>query len=338
MQNSGGRILHVGTGNFGLSAAHVTGAGGDLSTNGLLTLTADNWTNSDVLQAGQLVLNIGNFTQTASGKLLSGNSFTGSGGNWTNHGLLASDGNFSLNLSGAYTGNGQATSLGELTVKAASIDLSNSARIAGGGPTQVSATGVFNNLGKLTSASDLTVSANTLNNRGTLGSGEKLRLVAPTLLNENGLIFSGDDMALRVNSLTNKFADVYSLGELTVAANDQLARANVVENISATIESAEDMSIRANALTNAKDQFSTDLKFYSGVVNLTATDNCKGKHCWAQYNVSEVYQAVAAQDSASANIFAGNNFTFEGDDLTNKYSTVAAGRNINIASVTLRMV
>jgi filamentous hemagglutinin len=235
LQNSGGRILHVGTGDFGLNAAQVAGAGGDLSTNGLLSLTASSWTNSGVLRAGQLVLNVGTFTQTASGQLLAGQSFTGSGTNWVNHGLLASDGSFSLNLSGAYSGNGQLSSLGNLSLSAGSIDISSSARISGGGLTTVTSNGLLSNRGRLTSAGDLTVTASTLNNYATLGSAEKLRINAPTLLNENGLIFSGGDMTLRVDYFTNRYADVYSLGALSIAKNDQLAQAGTVENISATL-------------------------------------------------------------------------------------------------------
>lgn len=331
LQNSGGSIFHVGTGNFGLSAAQVTGAGGDLSTNGLLTLTADSWTNSDVLQAGQLVLNIGNFTQTASGKLLAGNSFTGSGSNWTNHGLLASDGNFSLNLSGAYTGNGQATSLGEFTIKAASIDLSNSARVAGGGLTTITSTGLFSNSGKLTSAGNMVVTANALNNFGTLGSAESLRIVTPTLLNERGLVFSGGDMALRVNSLTNKYADVYSLGELTVAANDQLARANVVENISATIESAEDMSIRADKLENRSDVFSIGRTLVSGFIVVRCHD-CKGDNYNVDYIARETFRSEVLSSSPASNILGGRDFYFQGSSFTNQSSNVSAARNITIST------
>jgi filamentous hemagglutinin len=335
LQNSGGRILHVGTGNFGLSAAHVTGAGGDLSTNGLLTLTADSWTNSDVLQAGQLVLNIGNFTQTASGKLLAGNSFTGSGSNWINHGLLASDGNFSLNLTGAYSGNGQLSSLGDLTVKAASIDLSNSARIAGGGPTQVSATGVLNNLGKLTSASDLTVSGNTLNNRGTLGSGEKLRLVAPTLLNENGLIFSGDDMALLANQVINRKGDIYSLGKLFIAANDSGDLASRFSNLSGTIESIGAMRIAASVLENARETFAIESKKYAARIVHIGCNDCSGDKEDVLFRLDEIDRTEATNVSPQGQLLAGSYMQLVSDELENRYSLIAADGELRITTAKL---
>ena len=335
LQSSGGSILHVGTGSFGLSAAQVTGAGGDLSTNGLLTLNADSWTNSGVLQAGQLVLNIGNFTQTASGQLLAGNSFSGSGSNWTNHGLLASDGNFSLNLSGAYSGNGQVTSLGDLTLSAGSIDLSSSARIAGGGLTNVSA-GLLSNFGKLTAAGDLTVTANTLNNRGTLGSAEKLRVVAPTLLNENGLIFSGNDMTLRVNNFTNKYADVYSLGELNIAANDQLARSNSVENISAAIESGGDMMIFSNSIINKKERFDTIAELKSGAIGVrcySCSSSVAGYAGLSSHLVwIENFTAKILQDSPSSRISAGRDFTTNSTIFFNSNSSVSAVGDLEISA------
>ncbi len=70
----------------------VIRAGGELTTNGLLDIRASEWTNSSVLQAGRLNLDIGTFRQTAEGKLLAVQSFTGRGGDWSNDGLLASDG------------------------------------------------------------------------------------------------------------------------------------------------------------------------------------------------------------------------------------------------------
>lgn len=331
LQNSAGSILHVGTGNFGLSAAQVAGAGGDLSTNGLLTLTADNWINSGVLQAGQLVLNIGNFTQTSSGKLLAGSAFTGSGITWTNHGVLASDGNFSLNLSGAYSGNGQVSSLGDLTLNAASVDISDSARVAGGGLTQVSATGLLNNLGKLTSASDLTVTANTLNNRGTLGSGGNLRLLTPALLNERGLIFSGSNMALRVNTLTNNYGDFFSLGGLSVARDDAQGRVALLENISGTLESAGDMRLYADRIVNRKDTFGISEKLVSGEITYQCLD-CKGRHYDLYYFVEEKLERSVTSDSPAGSLVSGGNLEVLSEDFENRYSLVSAAGDISIAT------
>ncbi|PZW49455.1 hemagglutinin repeat-containing protein [Pseudomonas sp. URMO17WK12:I2] len=330
LQSSGGSILHVGTGNFGLSAAQVMGAGGDLSTNGLLSLTADSWTNSGVLQAGRLVLNIGTFTQTTTGQLLASQSLSGSGGTWINDGLLASDGSLSLNLSGAYSGAGQVTSLGELNLKAASLDLASAARISGGAVSTISSTGTLTNHGRLTSAGGLTVSANTLNNYGTLGSSETLRLVAPNLLNERGLIFSGGDMALRVNNFTNKYADVYGLGDLSVSRNDANAQTAILENISGTIESLGDMRLFASRVVNRKDAFKVTERLVSGDITYHCLD-CKGRHYDFYYYIEEKLERTVESDSPAANLISGGNLAVSGVDFENSYSQVSAAGNIAVS-------
>nr|WP_305884109.1 hemagglutinin repeat-containing protein [Pseudomonas sp. PIC25] len=333
LQSTGGRILHSGNGIFGLSAAQVMGAGGDLSTNGLLTLTADNWTNSGVLQAGQLVLNIGTFTQTASGQLLAGRSLTGTGTQWINHGLLASDGTVNLTLTGSYGGNGQLTSLGDLSLSAASIDLASSARIAGGGTTTVSSTGLLTNRGKLTSAGDLALTSNTLNNYGTLGSAGKLRIEASGLLNESGLIFSGGDMTLRVNDFTNLRADVYSLGSLWVSKDDGNNWSASLENISGTIESHGDMQLRTTVLNNRKENFELSDRLVSGEITYECKEHdghCAGSHYDIMYYVDEVIERVVQSDSAAANIISGGNLSVLGDTFANSHSLVSAVEDISI--------
>jgi filamentous hemagglutinin len=335
LQSSGGDILHVGTGNFGLSAAHVTGAGGDLSTNGLLTLTADSWTNSGVLQAGKLELDITTFTQTATGQLLAGTSLTGKGGTWINNGLLASDGILDLDLTGAYSGSGQVTSLGDLTLEAASLDLTQSARIAGGGLTTVTADGLLTNLGKLTSAGDLTVTANTLNNYGTLGSAEKLRLVAPTVLNENGLIFSGGDMALRGQSLLNLRGDIYSLGNLHVAAQNGTSKASSVRNLSGTIEAAGSLTLLAETLENARETFDIESKKYAARIVHIGCHDCSGDKEDVLFRLDEIDRTEATNVSPQAQLLAGSDMHLVSDELENRYSLIAAGNNLHIDTAKL---
>lgn len=329
LQNAGGTIRHVGTGTFGLSAANVMAAGGTLSSNGVLGITVSSWVNSSVLQAGTLNLNIGTFTQTAGGQLLASQSLTGTGGNWTNHGLLASDGSINLNLTGAYGGNGQLTSLGNLSLSATSIDLPTVARISGGGLTTVTSTGLVTNRGRLTSAGDLILRAGTLNNYGTLGSAEKLRIEVPTLLNENGLIFSGDDMALRVDKFTNRYADVYSLGGLDVGRSDAYAYSTVLENISATIESFGDMRLFASRVVNRKDSFSVAERLVSGEITYQCID-CKGRHYDLYYFVEEILERTVKADSPSAHLVSGGSLVVSGGDFENKYSLVSAARDISI--------
>ncbi len=71
-------------------------------TRGGLTISTDTWTNSNVIQAGRLTVNVNSLTQTATGQLLASDSFTGTGVNWLNEGLIASDGSMNVGLSSAY--------------------------------------------------------------------------------------------------------------------------------------------------------------------------------------------------------------------------------------------
>ncbi|WP_271409609.1 two-partner secretion domain-containing protein [Pseudomonas sp. Q1-7] len=332
MLNSGGQLLHVGSGHFDVALASVANAGGSFVTRGDWTLSGDSWTNNAVIQADRLTLNVGQLQQTADGQLLASGVFTGTGGNWTNDGLIASDGVLNLSLGGTYSGSGRVTSLGDLGLSAAQLNLPTAGRITGGGATSVWVSGLLSNRGVMTSASGLTVNAGALQNYGTLGSAQQLRLVTPNLLNQNGLIFSGGDMALRVASLSNRYADIYSLGTLEIAADDVGTRSAVLENLSATLESQGDMSLKVAQLTNRKDVFVAGMERQSGRITITATDNCKGKHCWALYNVRETYQVAVTEDSASANLIAGGHLVFQGDSFINQYSLVAAGGDISVSA------
>jgi len=335
LQNDGGIIRHLGTGTFGLSATNVMAAGGSLSSNGLLDITATSWVNSSVLQAGTLTLNIGTFTQTASGQLLASQSLTGSGGTWVNHGLLASDGTVNLTLTGSYGGSGRLTSLGDLSLKAASIDLPTTARISGGGLTTVTSTGLLTNRGSLTSAADLTVRAATLNNYGTLGSAEQLRLYAPTLLNQNGLIFSGDDMALRVDNFTNRYADVYSLGGLDVARDDLGTWSASINNLSAVIESAEDLTLNTNLLSNKKDKFEVESRLESASIGVRCYDCTTMPSFGGPSHLiwMQEFKAEVVEDSLSANIFSGANLSIKGGSVENERSVIAAASDISISAI-----
>ncbi|MDH4563185.1 filamentous hemagglutinin N-terminal domain-containing protein [Pseudomonas sp. BN411] len=331
LQNVGGTLLHVGSGAFDIALPHVANAGGSIVTNGGLTLAADSWTNSSIIQAGRLTVNVGQFHQTASGQLLASNTFVGSGGNWSNDGLIASDGALSLNLNGSYSGSGRVTSLGELSMSATQLILPTAGRITSGGSTNVSVSGLFSNSGVMTSASDLMVNAGQLNNYGTLGSTEQLRLTTPTLLNENGLIFSGGDMALRVGSFTNRYADVYSLGSLDIAANDEGALSSLLENISATLESVGDMSLAAASIINRKDFFSVSERLVAGSITFHCYD-CKGRHYDFDYFVNEEIERTVTADSAASAIAAGNNLNVSSSTFNNQHSLVSAAGNLTIST------
>ena len=336
LQNGGGSVLHVGTGSFGIDLAQAGLAGGSFVTNGSLSYQAANWTNNSIIQARNLTLNVGSLNQGSGGQLLAAQSFNGSGGNWTNDGLIASDGSLDLSLSGSYTGNGRLSSLGDLTLGAGYIGLGASASIAGDGSTRVSSSGTLDNSGRLTSAAGLQVSAANLNNYGTLGSAANLRLVASNLLNQNGLIFSGGDMALRVGSFTNREADVYSLGALDLAADDAGNRAARLDNLSANLESVGDMRLNVAALNNQRVVLVVNDagKYTAKIVEVNcykylndSIADCSGKRNGV-WEITERDKLEVLQASAASSISAGGDLNISGDTLNNASSVISAGQNL----------
>ncbi|RUH32505.1 DUF637 domain-containing protein, partial [Pseudomonas aeruginosa] len=308
-------------------------AGGELTTNGLLDIRASEWTNSSVLQAGRLNLDIGTFRQTAEGKLLAVQSFTGRGGDWSNDGLLASDGSLRLDLSGGYRGNGRATSLGDFAMNAASLDLGNAASLAGGANVTLGAGNLLVNRGRITAAGDLVASAASLNNYGTLGGGGNLRLNAPALLNERGLLFSGADMTLRAGDITNLYGDVYSLGRLDIARDDAGNRAASLRNLSGVIESGKDFSLRASLIENRRAVLESKSGLYTAKMEQTAciegvnAGDCSGKRN-AIWTITQRDKTEVTASSAMGQLLAGGDFAIDGGTLNNLSSLIGSGGNL----------
>ncbi|BBP59729.1 filamentous hemagglutinin N-terminal domain-containing protein [Pseudomonas sp. St316] len=341
--NSGGQLLHVGDGTFDISLANVTGAGGDIVTRGGLTLKADTWTNTSAIQAGRLTVDVNNFTQTATGQLLASTQLDGKGGNWVNNGLIASDGGLGLQLTGRYSGNGRVTSLGDMTVDATAIDLSDVASITGGGITTIGGRGglsSLNNYGRLTSAGALNINAGTVNNYGTVAGADGLKLTASTLLNDQGgFLFSGGDMKLRVESFTNRKSDVYALENIDVARNDLGGRSALMENDSGTMESGRDFSINADSIINKRGDFKTEAELYSSALGVRCYSCDSVPSDWRDRQPSlylvylQQYRVKISGDATAkaASLSAGKNLTVKGSSFLNSNSLVSVGGDIDVA-------
>ena len=239
--------------------------------------------------------------------------FRSSGGNWTNDGLIASDGALSLNLGGTYAGNGRLSSLGTLGLSAGQVSLNAASSIAGGGDTTVSVGGQLSNVGRLTSATNLTVNAGGINNQGTLGSAQTLTVTTGTLVNDRGLIFSGGNMGLRVNALNNNYANIYSLGNLTIDRDGQGAQATSILNNSASIQSDGSMSLSASTIQNTRDVLTVNNAgiYTARIGEVTCIEgynagDCSGKqnHVWeiVQREKLEVTAASAAAKIGRAHV------------------------------------
>ncbi|WP_434602754.1 DUF637 domain-containing protein [Pseudomonas sp. Z4-7] len=342
LHNVGGELLHTGLGLFGISQANLGQAGGRLVTYGNLTVKADRWTNSTAIQAGKLVVEVDQFTQTATGQLLSTDSMVGRGTDWRVDGLVGSDGAIDLQLTGEYAGNGRLSSLGSLGLKAALINLEAGGSIAGGDSTTVVVDGVLNSYGRLTSAADMSVTAATINNYGTLGSADGLGVSTGDLLNEHGLIFSGADTRLRVNSLTNRYADIYSLGNLSIDRDGLGTRARSILNSSGTLQSDGSMRLAASTIDNVREVLTShDAGIYTASIREVAclegvnAGDCSGgkeNHVW-QIVQHDKFEVTAA--SAASSITTGGNLDIQGDSLTNRSSSIGVGGALTANLVSL---
>ncbi|MCF5175621.1 hypothetical protein GIW41_10210, partial [Pseudomonas sp. PA-6-1D] len=339
--NQGGSLLHGGTGTFDIATANLINAGGNLVTRGGLTLAADSWTNSSVIQAGRLTVNVNTLNQTASGQLLASDSLTGNGGNWNNDGLIASDGTANLTLAGSYGGNGRYSSLGNLGLSAAQITVNEAASVAGGGASQLTTGGQLLNRGRLTSSSDLRINAGSIVNTGTLGASQNLVLTAQSLLNDHaasgigarGFLFSGQDSTFNLGSLTNNYSDIYSLGNLTVAGVAAGTLAQSVRNVSASIESVGDLRLSANDVVNEREKFTLNQQLTSVGVSIRCTQHCSGG--WSDrrpaVSLSRTVESVIEANSPSATISSGRNMVITGQNFTNRYSVVSAANDLSIS-------
>ncbi len=297
-RNTNGSLLHVGLGEFNISSANVTAAGGSLVTRGGLTLNADSWTNSGVLQAGRLTIKVGNFHQTASGQLLASQSLRGEGVNWSNDGKLASDGDLSLSMGGTLLNRGRITSVDAAGITAGNID----------------------NYGTLGSAQSLTLKTGALlNEQGLLFSGGDMGLQVDTFTNRYADVYSLANLSIdrdgnggHARLIRNSSSTLESDGSMSLAAS--------------TIE-----NVREVLTVN-------DAGIYTGKIYQVActegvnAGDCSGKRNFV-FEVLERQKLEVTEASQASSITAGGNLSFNGGDLLNQSSTIATGGNLN-ASVT----
>ena len=343
-QNAGGKVLHSGSGTFAIDPSILDNVGGSLVSRGGLTLNQDSWTNSSVIQAARLTVNVNSLNQVAGGQLLASNSFVGAGGNWSNNGLLASDGTLSINLEGTYSASGRLSSLGSLDLRAAQLHFSETATLAGGDGTRVTVAGQLNNAGRMTSATDLNLIANEVSNTGTLGAGANLMLTADTALNRDGLIFSGGDMQLLSTTFTNAYATVYGLGDVLIAKDTDHNQADLLDNRSGTVESAQNLSIRAMTVNNVRDVLEYTAQEKSSVTiteldcNLIPGAGCdfrrKGRRN-GLWQIDETDRLNVTRSTAASLLGSGADLQIHAGTLNNHSSTIAATGNVTATAETL---
>ncbi|MFL1558331.1 filamentous hemagglutinin N-terminal domain-containing protein, partial [Pseudomonas sp. O11] len=333
LNNQGGQLQHAGTGLFLINTASLTGSQG--SINGLGT--AD-WAFGNVDGLGRVQLNEALTYKSSQGlNLKAGDRMASSKGltldvaSLNNGGELLSDGNVSITLSGDLNNSGRIATQQNLSVTANNLS-QNGGRLAGNN-TQLKLSGTLDNLGFLTARQQLDIAAAQIGNRGTMGAQGAVNLTAVNGITNgaDSLLFSGGDLTLRANGFSNTYGDVYSKGNLTFAGVDG-GRAVVFSNLSGTVESEGNIGISAAFVENAKAEFELGKTLTSGSVVWQCIQHCKG-HDWfkrGQTFIDQTYVESAIKDSAAARLVAGADLLIQGDNVQNRYSLMAANRNLSI--------
>jgi len=296
------------------------------------------WEQASLIHAERIELNVNQFSQTVTSKVLAEGQLQGTGQNWTNHGFIASDGALDLTLTGHYDSYGTLASVDQLNLGAASLDLElgdqDIGGILGGSDVVVQVAGALNNNGQLTAMGDLAVQATAIDNLGVLGAADQLQVTSERLYNNLGLLFSGQNMLLQVDQLVNHDADIYSLAGLRLSGRDPSARAQRLDNVSGTIESAGNMLLNVETLNNRKDVFREEQVQLEGEMTIRCLD-CGGDKHNVDYVGREVFESRVVENSPAALLHSGGKLSIDAGDVVNQFSTLSASGDLHIQSGTL---
>jgi len=339
LTNQGGLIRHVGSQALDMTLEDLGQAGGRIQTNAQLDLKADKWRNTTELQAGRISLDIGELTQTASAALLSRDSIVAKGDAWQNDGRIETDGNLSLELDGAYKGDGTLIAQGNVGVEAASAELGDNAKLLAGGSSTLSVLGAWVSRGQMTAGTWLSLAAQSLKNHGTIGAAGQLSLKAADIRNEQGFLFSGASMLLLADRFTNQRGDLYSVGDLQFVANEQGDAPELFSNLSGVVESEGNIAIRAKQITNAHEveNLVVSRKIAALFYSPDCTD-CSGDKENVRYRLRQIDRTEATSNVQTASLLAGGNLTLSGQNISNRYSMLAANGNVRIDADTFTSV
>ncbi|MFK3774467.1 DUF637 domain-containing protein [Pseudomonas sp. NPDC089406] len=328
LQNQGGQIEHVASGQFSLTAERVEGAGGRV-----VGLGDGQWTVAQVQgsglwhQNGTLAISgLQNLALYAGDRVSSVGNLSLQAVSLDSAGELLSDANLDVTVSDSLTNQGLISTQKALTLAAHDLT-QQGGRIAAGEAISLQLSGALDNQGRLTSSGNLAVSAARIDNRGTLGAQQALSLTASGAINNqaDSLLFSGADMVLRADSLFNRYADIYSNGNLSFAAVDD-GKANRLSNLSGSIESVGDMAIKVAELENAKAEFEATQAPASRYIQINCLD-CSGDHHTGYYIVHTTYEGQVLKDSPAARLLANRDLRIDADTLDNVQSLLAANRD-----------
>ncbi|UXZ96081.1 hemagglutinin repeat-containing protein [Pseudomonas phytophila] len=292
-QNLGGSVLHVGSGALDLDGLNLDNAGGSIVTQGDLTFKKAAWTNSSVIQANRLNLDVDNFEQTATGQLLGTNSFVGKGLSWNTNGVIASDGDVDLTLSDQLTNRGRITSATGVGVNAPRV--SNLGTLAAGQVLAVSTGSLLNDHALIFSGGNISLQVDALNN------------VASDIYAMGNLSVDRDGLGGLASLISNSSSNMQADGTLSLAAS-------TIENI-------------RTILTVESGIYSASITPTACIEGVNAGD-CDGGKQHRPFLISQRDHLAVTEASAASSITSGGSMLLTGGSLNNSSSSIAAGGDL----------
>lgn len=200
---------------------------------------------------------------------------------------------------------------------------------------------VFDAQSSLSSGNDLSLRGTDVTLDGAfLAAGRDLAYTGETLANKGGVLYAGRDQHLATSGLLlNDGGDIYAGRHIVIGSADGL-RANTVRNLSGVIAAAGGMlTIEAATVENAKREFEITRRgqrvSYNSRMECRPYADCDHRQWWYYTTVDD---DVIARDSPLAQMLAADDITVSADLLENRYSIVAAGKNLNIKAAALNNV
>ena len=188
----------------------------------------------------------------------------------------------------------------------------------------------------VTSVETLAIDATTVVNMGTVASTEGRLLITTSLdLTNTGLMFGDTDVVLRSDAdIRNNGGTIIANGDVAIRGDDNALAAAFTNQFGGVVETITgDISIAAVSFGNLREAPLVD----GALVQETGADadqECTGDTCFDPITVGGQITEVGE----AAQIIAAGNITLTGTDVTNAYSLISAGGNVNINVDTLENI
>lgn len=276
LENTGGSIAHAGNGALAITADALNGQRGEITGNGSLRITANNFDHRAASTVAQQVMITTATLDNREGSIIqlgSGAAAIGASNTLDNRGgVIASNGATSVSAGSLNNQGGVLQAAGSASLElavAGTLDNSSAGRIAAGGNATLNAGSILNQFGQISAGAvlDATAAMALQNNQGLLAANGDVRLIASTLdnsggkiasvtgnagvtsggltANDGGVIQAGGDITLHSGGLSNAQAGAIVGRSIAIDTSGQ-----TLNNRQGTLASTQTLDVRSGSLFN----------------------------------------------------------------------------------------